>query len=153
MYNELLAYALVVLGWIVGGVIIGFLSATTAKMLDSWMDYGHILGGVRLWAAKKAVKQSGDEELGKSLQATLDELENVNFIERIQQMDCVYWKIAAKNFWFTTWVCIQCMAQRMNFILFTSVAVAVLIYDLSLWYYIILLWVSSIVFAHRFTTV
>lgn len=98
-----------------GGIIVGVTSALLGKYLDSIMDYGSILGGVRYWLAIRYAINNGYDGIAR----LLDETKYMeDYHERLERMNNLYWMLAGtlqrgKAFsWFTGWICIVCLTSR-----------------------------------------
>ena len=103
---------------------IGYLSALLGRFLDSLLDYGSLLGFIRF----RIAQYYADDKLGSELyQAT----EIDDFAERMSEINDLYWRIAAKRFWFTGWVCLKCFSARVCMISYFIASLVMLKYDVD----------------------
>ena len=84
--------------------VIGVLNGALAHYLDLLMTKGHVLDFVREWAARRAAKKGGIDELFD----TLPEFET--WEQRADIYGQLYWNIAKTRKGFTRWICPYCMS-------------------------------------------
>lgn len=101
--------SLFVLGWATGKLV-----GKLTRKLDYYMDYGNILGGLRLAIVKRFDRgQTFDlavEQISQSLEDT-----NENPLKaRAELFDSWYSEVALNNFWLMPFVCKKCLAPYIN---------------------------------------
>ena len=94
-------------------IILGVATAGTAKQLDFWMDYGHVLGGLRMWRARRSAKKQGrlEEFDGKAVKR-----KELFFPERVSAFDRLYWELTAGDKGLTPWLCVKCLCGRISLV-------------------------------------
>ena len=107
-------------------VFVGYMSALITRFLDSLLDYGMLLGRLRYALARYYARDDHDLQCELTDAALIDD-----FAERMDAVNTVYWKIAARRFWFTGWVCIKCFAARVCVVLYALSALVMLNFDIS----------------------
>ncbi len=96
-------------------LITGFSSSQIARALDFAMDFGHYLDWLRLSMVKKAAIKTGRL---KDFESDFEKrLKIIDFGERIDAMDQLYWNVANAYKPLVLWLCFVCISHRINFLL------------------------------------
>jgi hypothetical protein len=100
--------------FLIVSVTIGFVSAQVAKALDFAMDYGHILTKLRYSAARRHAKKQNSLEYFDTEFEKRSKI--LDFSDRLNAIDNLYWKITAKSSALTIWLCKTCLSVRINIV-------------------------------------
>jgi hypothetical protein len=91
-------------------MLIGFVSSTLAKMVDSWLDYGKILSFVRYRIFKRYATPDDEVELIDIQES------NIGYDEQVGEVHDVYKRIAGRHHMLALLLCVQCMSFHFVYI-------------------------------------
>lgn len=96
------------------GAAAGVFSALAGFMLDTLMDFGHILWPLRHWAAKRAAKKLGDQEFINLLNGAKEwrAEKGATYHDLVDFAAEIYEQLSVKRPYFRAWVCSLCLSLR-----------------------------------------
>jgi len=113
--------------WIIAVITIvsAITGALATQMIDSAMDYGHLLGFIRKGMADRIVKKTQNKELEEewSRIKSID-----HFPDRIEKSVEFYWALATYGKSFTGWICAMCLGFRVTTIIVVLLSIYVMNY-------------------------
>jgi len=99
-----------------------FIALAIGRMIDNFLDYGHIWGDYRLALAKEGAKRLNRMEYFVNRLRKLLKIED--FGKRLDAFNAFYWEFAKDDKRFMKWVCPICLITRVSlFITFFAAAV------------------------------
>ena len=89
---------------------VGFVSAQVAKALDFGMDYKHFLWKIRFFKTRQSARKNNREFL--FLREFVERRKIIDFNDRLNSIDHLYWREAATSSALTLWLCRVCLSHR-----------------------------------------
>lgn len=130
--------------WIVPVIALacGIFGAIFTRMIDDFMDYGHVLGWIRKNRAWKIVMRSQDEELMEEWRKITG---STDFHERTEMATQIYWKVATIEGRFTGIICPICMGFKITGIVGFGICLftRAFIYPLGYWDILAILFLAN----------